>query len=68
MISGIFNILILKTTHNVKQMNPVTSRQQCYEKMLTATKIKANAFMNTFMQIQDILLKIHTLLLDVVLD
>ena len=49
-------------------MNPVTSRQQCYEKLLTATKIKANAFMNTFMQIQDILLKIHTLLLDVVLD
>ena len=47
-------------------MNPVTSRQQCYEKLLTATKIKANAFMNTFMQIQDIVLKIHTL--DVVLD
>ena len=47
-------------------MNPVTSRQQCYEKLLTATKIKANAFMNTFMQIQDVVLKIHTL--DVVLD
>lgn len=49
-------------------MNPVTSRQQHYEKLQTATKIKANAFTNTFRQIQDILLKIHTLLLDDVLD